>query len=89
MAFGDQLREDVAILRRASSESPAHRYVLVGAVLLLVIYIVLPYDLIPDELGIVGFLDDFGVFAIVMIVLYNLAETYRRSLLNASRPHHP
>jgi uncharacterized membrane protein YkvA (DUF1232 family) len=86
MAFGDRLREDVALLRRASSESDLHRYIVIGLFILVVLYIVLPFDLIPDDIGAIGFVDDFVIFFFVMIVLYVIAETYRRTLID--RGHH-
>eukprot|EP01122_Echinamoeba_exundans_P004754 TRINITY_DN14995_c0_g1_i1.p1 TRINITY_DN14995_c0_g1~~TRINITY_DN14995_c0_g1_i1.p1 ORF type:complete len:213 (+),score=28.05 TRINITY_DN14995_c0_g1_i1:36-641(+) len=87
MPFGDRLREDVALLRRASNESDLHRYVVIGLFILVVLYIILPVDLIPDDFGVVGFVDDFAIFFFVMVVLYMIAETYRRSLIDRGHQH--
>ncbi len=43
-----------------------------------IFYLFLPYDLIPDELGLVGFLDDFSVFlAIIYWVCNYFISNYR------------
>jgi uncharacterized membrane protein YkvA (DUF1232 family) len=48
-----------------------------GLILIVAMYILIPVDLIPEEVGLLGYLDDLAVFAIVMLVLVKLAETYR------------
>ncbi|KAL6060348.1 Postreplication repair E3 ubiquitin-protein ligase RAD18 [Balamuthia mandrillaris] len=92
-----QLNEDWVLLLRifqtpassievGSGQHLLYKAMVAIAFVLMVIYLVVPFDLIPDFMGVVGYLDDLfmllgGIWAVVLMVEY-----YRSNLLSRLTP---
>ena len=87
-SLGQLAREAPSLLRRLLG-NPAHLVRLLArlrvllVVLALVVYVLSPFDLLPEAiLGVIGLLDDAVVCAIVCM---HIAAIYRRMLLQQGR----
>jgi uncharacterized membrane protein YkvA (DUF1232 family) len=71
------MREDYFLFRRLIHERPHFQWIVLGVIVLAIIYLLIPTDLIPDSLGLIGLLDDLLIFFVVFLVFYAMAEFYR------------
>lgn len=68
-----ELREDLAMYRNLNP-STFQWWLIHGLLILVILYIFMPFDLIPDHLGLVGYLDDAFAFVFigaVIIIMFN------------------
>jgi hypothetical protein len=72
-----QIREDYFLFRRLIQERPKLQWLVLLVVVFAVIYLLSPADLIPDSWGVIGFVDDFIVWLLIVLLFYIMAESYR------------
>jgi RING finger protein 170 len=79
--FNERMREDYFLLRRLIRERPKLQWLILGVIIFAIIYFLTPADLLPDSLGLIGFLDDLLIWLLVFLMFYVMAESYRAWLL--------
>jgi len=75
------IQEDTVLLRRLLKESRVYQAIAVFTVIFGVLYFFLPADLIPDDLPLIGYLDDLIVVIFLILCSFWVAEWYRQRLL--------
>jgi len=76
-----RIRDDYRIAQTAFRESKFFRTLVQLTLAFVFFYFFLPWDLIPDELGLIGYVDDIAIILVGFWLLYLLAEWYREKLL--------
>jgi len=83
--IGQELREDIAIYRNLPVSS-VQKWLINGLVIFTLLYVIFPIDLIPDILGITGYIDDaFAIIGIAIIVLAMLNSLRSSMIRNAGQ----
>lgn len=83
--LGQEIREDLAIYRNLPANS-IHKWIINFMVIGTVLYLLFPVDLIPDSLGLVGYLDDaFAIIFILIIVVLMLGAIRSNIIQNGNR----
>jgi len=80
-SVGATLNEDIFLLRHLAKENPTFKYFFFFVVLLALIYLIFPTDIIPDNSGITGYLDDAFVWVVLVCGLLFVAAWYRSKLI--------
>lgn len=75
-----ELREDI-VLYRNLNPARGQWWLIHGLMILVVLYVIFPFDLIPDHLGLVGFLDDAFAFIFVLAVLAMVFNGMREGII--------
>lgn len=76
-----ELREDIAMYRNLNP-SRGQWWLIHGLMILVILYVIFPFDLIPDYLGLVGLLDDAFALVFVLAVVVMMFNGIREGLIN-------
>lgn len=83
--IGQEIREDIAIYRNLPMTS-IQKWLINGLIFLTALYVIFPVDLIPDSVGIAGYIDDaFAIIGIAIIVLAMLNSVRSSIIRNAAQ----
>eukprot|EP00026_Physarum_polycephalum_P019079 Phypoly_transcript_20920.p1 GENE.Phypoly_transcript_20920~~Phypoly_transcript_20920.p1 ORF type:complete len:187 (+),score=9.28 Phypoly_transcript_20920:48-608(+) len=77
----ESIREDWAMLGLMRAGNFFHTILVYATLILVLLYLFFPFDLIPDELGLVGYVDDFAFLIGAIWFIRYLIHVYRDSLI--------
>ena len=84
--IGQELREDIAIYRNLPINS-MQKWLINGLIVLVVLYILMPVDLIPDTVGLAGYVDDAFALIGIAIILLAMLNSLRSSMIRNAAQH--
>eukprot|EP01112_Ceratiomyxa_fruticulosa_P010563 TRINITY_DN2804_c0_g2_i1.p1 TRINITY_DN2804_c0_g2~~TRINITY_DN2804_c0_g2_i1.p1 ORF type:complete len:194 (-),score=14.06 TRINITY_DN2804_c0_g2_i1:31-612(-) len=76
-----RVRDDIVLARTAFRSSSFFRLLIQFTFVFVFFYFFLPYDVIPDSMGIFGYLDDMFIILAGFWVVFYASEWYRDKLL--------
>jgi len=66
----------------AEGNKLSYKVLIAASLILALVYLISPYDLIPDYIGLLGYLDDAFVLLAVLWAVVAMLEMYRTTLLD-------
>jgi len=78
----ESIRDDWVMLGYMRAGSFLNTVLLYATIALVLAYLFFPFDLIPDELGLVGYVDDFAFFIAAIWFIRYLIHIYKDSLIS-------
>eukprot|EP01113_Clastostelium_recurvatum_P035373 TRINITY_DN4924_c0_g2_i3.p1 TRINITY_DN4924_c0_g2~~TRINITY_DN4924_c0_g2_i3.p1 ORF type:complete len:133 (+),score=23.99 TRINITY_DN4924_c0_g2_i3:265-663(+) len=87
-SMSNRLQEDLTIATTAFYRSGFFRLLVQLTMAFVFFYFFLPWDLIPDEFGLFGYVDDLAIILLGFWFIFWLAESYRGRLLREVAANH-
>lgn len=83
-----EVREGIAIYRNLPDNNRT-KWIINMLIFAVLLYAFLPWDLLPDSLGFVGYIDDFFTFVVLIGIAFMMLNSMRQAMVEASlnRPH--